>query len=237
MTLVAALAVLLVVNLLNNRWAPALYVPTGIVGTLALVLLVFLDGGTWDDMGLGPGSAVAGLIWAAAAVLGVIVVYVVGLALPATRRGFDDARAAAGGPGRLAYKTLVHIPIGTVVLEEVAFRGALLALLVPRVGIIWGVAISSVLFGLWHVIPALGMLDSNAAAAAAVGTGRAGQVKAVVLTVLGTTIAGVGFCALLLVSGSLLAPMGLHWALNALGTILAWIRGRWETGLLRPRQN
>lgn len=67
---------------------------------------------------------------------------------------------------------------------------------------------SSVLFGLWHVLPALG---SDA------GPGGAGARTAG--TVLVTGLAGLGFCWLRVRSGSLLAPALLHWALNGLGLL------------------
>jgi membrane protease YdiL (CAAX protease family) len=217
---------LVMVNLLNNRWAPWLYVPTGIVGSAALLGIAWWDGASWDDLGLDPSTWASGLLWGAVTLAAVVLVYAVGLSIPVTRRGFDDARAAAGGAGRLAYRTLVHIPVGTVLLEEVAFRAVLLATLTPHIGLWWAIVASSVLFGLWHVLPALGMLESNAGAAAALGSGRRAQIRAVALTVVGTGLAGVGLCVLLVVSGSLLAPMWLHWSLNSLGTIVAWVRGR-----------
>lgn len=223
----AIVVVLTVVNLLNNVWLPRLYVPTGIVGSVVLLALAAADGASLDDLGLAPADAVDGVIWGAGA-LGVVVAgYAIGLAIPATRRGFDDARIAEGGPGWLAYRTLVHIPIGTVVLEEIAFRAVLLAVLTSRVGLGWAIVWSSVLFGLWHVLPAIDMLESNAAAAAAADGRLWGRAVAVVLTVVGTGAAGVVFCGLRVVSGSLLAPMLLHWVLNSLGTILTWVRARW----------
>jgi CAAX protease family protein len=52
----------------------------------------------------------------------------------------------------LAYHACVRIPLGTVVLEEVAFRSVLPALAARRYGISGGVLIASALFGLWHVL-------------------------------------------------------------------------------------
>jgi membrane protease YdiL (CAAX protease family) len=55
-----------------------------------------------------------------------------------------------------------------VVLEEVAFRGVLPALVD---GGWWrATLVSSALFGLWHVLPSLGMSSANAAAGAALGS-------------------------------------------------------------------
>lgn len=84
------------------------------------------------------------------------------------------------------------------------------------------VAASSLVFGLWHILPSLVMHESNAGVGEVLGEGIFGRVMAVVLSVLGTAAAGVAFCVLVIGSGSLLAPMGLHWALNGLGFVFTW---------------
>jgi uncharacterized protein len=56
----------------------------------------------------------------------------------------------------------VLIPIGTVLLEEVAFRGVLWGLLPTARGTAVATIGSSVLFSLWHVLPSLGLDSDNA---------------------------------------------------------------------------
>jgi membrane protease YdiL (CAAX protease family) len=80
---------------------------------------------------------------------------------------------------------------------------------------------SAVLFGLWHILPVLGVPASNAALAQVVGTGEAARAAAVVVLLAGAAVGGVVFTELRLRSGSLLAPSALHWAFNGFGYFFA----------------
>ena len=76
----------------------------------------------------------------------VVAVVAIGAALPATRRFLaGDRRATTGGAGYALYHTLVRIPLGTAVAEEILFRGALLGLLSQRHPRARAVAVSSAL--------------------------------------------------------------------------------------------
>jgi len=123
----------------------------------------------------------------------------------------------------------VLIPLGTVLLEEVAFRGVLWGLFRRLRGTVAATAASSALFGVWHVLPSLGLAASNEAVGGAVGTGRPGQEVTVLGTVLFTAAAGVVFCELRRRSGSLLAPAGLHWAVNGLSVLASAAVWAWAT--------
>ena len=77
-----------------------------------------------------------------------------GVAVPVTRRAFHDTRYRV--PMRSAVlMSLVTIPLGTVVFEEVAFRSVLWGMLEHERGAAVATVVSSALFGLWHVLPAL----------------------------------------------------------------------------------
>src|SRR6266487_966286 len=169
--LAAAVAVLVVVNLLNNRLARSAYLPMSLV-TTALLLAVFrLTGLTWADAGLGRDELARGARWGLALATLVAVGYLAGALLPATRRVFLDRRVEHAGVGAAAYQTLVRIPLGTVMLEEVAFRGVLYGLVSDAYGITWATAVSCSLFGLWHVLPARDLPELNPVA------GRGGPVR------------------------------------------------------------
>jgi membrane protease YdiL (CAAX protease family) len=121
----------------------------------------------------------------------------------------------------LLYVTLVRIPLGTVALEETLFRGVLLGLgrrcWRPGPAVAW----SSLLFGLWHVLPARGLPGfSPVVAGAAHGTPR--HLLAITLGVAGTALAGVLLCWLRLRARSLLAPVMVHLATNSLAYATAW---------------
>ncbi|MFD7320271.1 CPBP family intramembrane glutamic endopeptidase [Streptomyces sp. NPDC059875] len=225
--LLSVVLVLAAVNAVNNRLAPGLYVPVCLTAAALLVLIARLSGLTADDLGLGRDSVRRGLRWGLILVAAVVAVYLAGLAMPFTREAFQDQRAAGLTGGELAYRALVRVPLGTVLLEEIAFRGVLWAMLERRWGHLWATTISSFLFGLWHVLPSRGLTRANAAAEAVFGTGSAGVALSVVTAVVGTALAGVLLCELRRRSGSLIPPMALHCALNSTGYVLAWAAGRW----------
>ena len=83
-----------------------------------------LDGATANDLGLATRRLPDGLRWGAAVSAGLLTVYLIGLALPLTRELFNDYRADVG-LSALLWRTLVAIPLGTVLMEEIAFRGVL----------------------------------------------------------------------------------------------------------------
>ena len=99
------------------------------------------------------------------------------------RRRLRRRRAAAPDPagvpgqplppaaGQALFTALVVIPFGTVVLEEIAFRSVLWGMLArhqPQ----WAVlATTSVLFGLWHVLPALHVGSEHRGVSGAIGGG------------------------------------------------------------------
>jgi len=207
------------VNVVNVRVAHASLV-VGPVGAAGLLAFARRAGLSWQELGLGAGTWRRGLAWAAAAIGAVAVVFVAGAALPLTRAAFRDSRYDLGWPDALL-RAFVLIPLGTIVLEEVAFRGVLWGLLRRARGVWVATVVSSALFGLWHVLPSLGLATDNQAIRSAVGTGTSGKAISVLGTVLFTGLAGVVFCELRRRSGSLLASVGLHWATNGLGVLVA----------------
>jgi len=225
--LASVLVVLLATNLLTNRLAPDRYLPTCLVAAAVLLLIARAARLSRAELGLGAGTAGTGLRWALVAAAAVLAGYLACLAVPATRELLADERAAGLSLGALVWNALVRVPFGTVLLEEVGFRGVLWALLARRLGPARATGVSSALFGLWHVLPSAGIARTNAAAADVFGRGGgSGQVAAVLAAVVGTAAAGVLLCELRRRSGSLLAPAGLHCATNSFGYLLAWAAGR-----------
>ena len=222
--LALVIALLVVINIVNNRVAPQThYLLWAFGGSVLLLAVGLLDGNSWTDMGLGWSSLLPGLLWAAGCIGAVAAVYAIGSVFRRTRAAFHDERMAEMTGSKLAFQALIEVPFGTVLLEEIAFRAVLFSMLARRFGVIWAIVISSVLFGLWHVLPSIGTHEANPALGSVVGEGRRGNVLAVVLSVITTTVAGVLFTGLRLVSGSVLAPMGLHWATNGLGYAYGWV--------------
>ena len=143
--------------------------------------------------------------------------YAIALALPTLR---DSLTQDADPSTTHALATaLLVIPLATVIPEELAFRGLLWGLLRREHGTTVATVVSSLLFGLWHVLPALGGGPANDAVIDVVGDGALGTTLRVLGTVLFTATAGVVFCELRRRSDSLLAPILLHWAVNGVGVI------------------
>jgi membrane protease YdiL (CAAX protease family) len=201
-----------------------LHPPWWIAPLEAAALLGFarLYGLTWAELGLDRRQLRSGGRWAAGAVGVVAVVYAVGVIIPATRPAFRDSRYHLPLP-ETASTAFVVIPLGTVMLEELAFRSILWGMLArherPRVVL----ATTSVLFGLWHVIPAAHVAAGNEGVSSAVGDH---PVVVVLGTVAVTTVGGLIFGELRRRSDSVLAPVGLHWATNALGVLFGFVAWR-----------
>lgn len=213
-----ALAALAVAKAVD-RAAPGAHVAVGLGLVACLVAIARGQGLTAADLGLARPTWPAGLRWGAAAAVLVVVVYVLAYVTGPVRQALPDGE---GGLGRAALWTvLVVIPLGTVLPEELAFRGLLFALLGRRYGLRAGILLSSGLFGLWHVVPSLGGGTANATMASVVGADAGGTVVRVVVTVIFTSLGGVVLCWLRLRSGSLVAPMLAHWTVNGLGVIVA----------------
>ncbi|MHA6795308.1 CPBP family intramembrane glutamic endopeptidase [Pseudonocardia bannensis] len=215
--LFSAITILAASNVVSNQVWPEAYIPWNLTIAAILLILARRYGLTWDDLGLGSARLRRGLLVGgfAAGVVGLL--YLVAVTLPATRSLFLDSRAA-GPLGTALFAALVRIPLGTVVLEETAFRGVLPAL----VGGGWwrGTLVSSALFGLWHVLPSLGMSSANAAVGEYVGGwGAVGQAG---LAVVATFAAGILLCAWRRWGGHLVTPMLSHMATNSLGVLIAW---------------
>ena len=199
------------------RWS---YVPLNLALAAALLAVARARGLSWEALGLSPEHLGSGLRWGfgAAAVVAVAVTIgvVAGDRIPGVERLLADRRATGISGLGLAYETLIRIPLGTALFEEVAFRGVLLAAAADRWSLVSAVVVSSVVFGLWHIGPGLVTLRLNEP-----GLSVAGQILGVAAMVGVTTVAGVVFCWLRIVSGSLLAPIVAHWSTNALGLLAA----------------
>src|SRR3984893_4555716 len=171
------IVLLVIVNVVDVRVAHASLV-VGPVCAAVLLGLARLAGLSWQELGLGPGTWRRGLTWAAAIIGLAAIVLAAGAALPLTRDAFRDSRYHLD----LAHALLtafVLIPVGTVLLEEIAFRGVLWGLLRRIGGNVVATTVSSALFGLWHILPSLWLGTDNEAIGNAVGQGRSAQVIAV----------------------------------------------------------
>jgi uncharacterized protein len=216
--IVALVCFLVAYNNVLNLWPPfngPAYVPLNLATGLALLTIgtttMGLDAGELGLEGDHLSGALTGLALAAALSIPLLL-------LARSRRTArvvaDDRVAGLYGRG-LAYQVLVRIPLGTAVLEEMAFRGLLFGAMAHR-GEVAAAVTSSVVFGLWHVTPTHNLILANRpdVSQRAVAAGIYGAV-------LFTTLAGLALTYLRIRTGTLAAPLALHAALNSLATLAA----------------
>lgn len=216
----AVLVVLVLANVMSNRVIPDwAYVPWNGAVAVALVLLA-RTAVSLDDMGFTRWRR--GAAWGTVLAVLTIAVLLLGLLMPVFEEMYRDRRVSAG-LGTMLYQTVLRIPVGTAVLEEVAFRAVLPALFVARWGVVRGYGAASLCFGLWHVLPALGLNEVNPVATRVFGSGAGGVAVAVVFAVVGTSVAGAWWCWIRHRSGSVLATVLAHVASNSGAYTIAWL--------------
>lgn len=212
----AVLAVLVVANVARSTVVPSgVHLPFNLA-TAAVVAAI----GAWAQMsrvelGLDGRTLGAGLRLGMAAFAVVLAALAVAALVPAARGAFDDDRAHVTAAA-MAVRALVVIPLGTVVVEELIFRGVLHGLLTRLTTATGALAVGAVVFGLWHVFPAWRAADGTSLQRLGVAAG----------TLAATTAAGVVFVWLRARSGSLVAPALAHLATNSAAYVVAWLLTR-----------
>lgn len=222
-SLIAVGVLLVVTGLLlvdQNMW---LTVPVACLASVLLAVIGRRAGLSWRELGLGRADLAAGVRWGAAAALIVAAGSLLVAVQPIGRSALSDDSVPTTAAA-VAVKIIVVIPLRTVLLEELAFRGVLWGLLRRRGTAMSATCWSAAAFGLWHVPAGLRAADTNEALADLVDGSQLATVAVVVAIVLLTGLAGIVFAELRRRSGSLLAPAGLHAATNGFGTLVSAIR-------------
>lgn len=195
----------------HERW----YVRLNLGATGAALVAAAMSGLTPADLGLGrgrwlPGRLGCGLAAGAGAAWLLIAV------VPATRPVLGDQRATGLSGRDVAYQTLIRIPVGTALWEETAFRGVLQAALRRVMPDTAAIAVTSGVFGIWHIRPTVQALHANGLA------GDRRRVVAGTATAVAATAAGGALLSWLREhSGRLADPVLLHAAVNSGGLIAA----------------
>jgi membrane protease YdiL (CAAX protease family) len=198
-----------------HPWHNRRYVRVNLGATGAALAAAALSGLTPADLGLGRGRWLPGRTGyrlAATVAAGWLLIAVV----PAARPLLGDKRITSLDGRAAAYQALIRIPVGTALWEEIAFRGVLQAALRRVMPKTTAIAVTSCVFGVWHIRPTLQAMRANGLA----GT-RGRAVAGVAAAVATTTAGGVLFSWLRERSGSLTAPILLHVATNSGGLITA----------------
>jgi membrane protease YdiL (CAAX protease family) len=220
--LAGCIALLSLTAVLVGTVIPAWAYPiTNSIVAVILIAVALRAGATTEAVGLriGKRPLAATLIGLAC----VAAVLATGWLLPPIREVFTASPAAGISTAGLLWAVLIRVPFGTVLLEEVAFRGVLPALFGadgrrwmwrPMLG-------ASALFGLFHLAPALRQGRCDALAVHSLFCG-AGPVLGPAAAVIVATGLGLLLCLVRHVGGGLLAPIAVHTAANSAGYILAW---------------
>lgn len=189
-------------------------------GAFALVVLgiAHLIGLGIGELGLGITYIPKGVLIAAMASLALLII-AIGLAhLPLLHGYFlSQTSILKTKTSRILYETLFRIPLITALFEEFLFRGFLLALFLTyhQTGV--AVVLSSLVFGLWHIFPAINGMNVNSYRRS--NQNLTNKTAFVAATVMATALAGVVFCHLRIISNTIIAPWLLHWTINAGGVV------------------
>jgi uncharacterized protein len=212
-------------NVLANRLPWRVQIPANLAAAGLAALLARVAGVTWREQGLDPRDLPRGAVAGVAAATALATVTAAGLLAPGTRRLSQEERIVRATTPQMLHQVLVRIPLATALPEELIFRGALLGLLAQRRSPVAAAGVTSLLFGLWHVLPTADRIHTNPATRHAHGDPRrtalviAGHVAA-------TSLMGLGLAWLRLRSRSVLAPVLAHATPNAVGFLGGWTIAR-----------
>jgi membrane protease YdiL (CAAX protease family) len=215
-----SLAVLLIILIICNigfaysngwyRWGWQLF------GFLGLFFVYRLSDLTIADIGLSKSRLGAGLKYALAAIIvisiALLAAYLINKKLFMDKR-YDQSLKTALTAG------LLILPLKVVLFEELAFRGIMPALMKDLGSKPWIIlVISSVLFGLWHIL--------TAPKSSSLTVGGHTNLLVIFGIFLATFAGGVILYLLRQHSGSLVAPIVAHWFINCSAMLLAALSWR-----------
>jgi len=213
-----------VLNVLVNGVLPQRsHIPACLAASALVTGLALKAGVSLGEQGLRPGDyrrgAAYGLAVAAAIGAGVGA----GVRFEKLRPFYQEQRVVGASTRRMAYEVLLRIPFGTALSEETIFRGAIPGVMSRHHHPLIAAGVSSLLFGLWHIPPALVSVRANTRLAN--GPWR-DQVARIATSVGVTSVAGVLLSMLRYRSRSLLAPWVAHSAANSTGYLISWFTAR-----------
>lgn len=205
------MSVLAASNVVTNRWLPRpAYVPWNLAVAATLLALARSQGHSAEEIGLGRARIRRGAGWGGMGALAVGAGYGALLGSGRAHRLLVDARLTDLTTKATLWRLLVQIPLGTAVAEEIAFRGVLPILLRSSRHPAWAApVVTSLLFGLWHLLPARAEAAAN----------HSSPARTMTVTAAATTLAGMLLHRLRTRAGHIAAPIALHVAANAMGLL------------------
>ena len=141
--------------LVNGVLPQRFHIPACLAASALVTGLALKAGVSLGEQGLRPGDyrrgAAYGLAVAAAIGAGVGA----GVRFEWLRPFYQEQRVVGASTRRMAYEVLLRIPFGTALSEETIFRGAIPSVMSRHHRPLIAAGVSSLLFGLWHIPPAL----------------------------------------------------------------------------------
>lgn len=184
------------------------------------------------ELGLDRRALGAGVRWGGVSALSIAAGYAFLLAPPAGRRLLRDERVRRLDGRQRWHLALVRVPLGTVLWEEIAFRGVLDAVLSRAWPGRRADVVSTLAFAAWHVRPAVETLAVNGIGRRPASSAHGRHLAAAPAVVL-SGLAGTGLGLLRRRSGSLVAPVMAHLAANSLGVVASVLADRPAGGVGR----
>jgi membrane protease YdiL (CAAX protease family) len=196
-------------------WPEKWYPVANLAATGAALAAAAASGLSPTDLGVRRDRLPAGVRCGSGPALALAAGWLLLATVPPTRPALADRRISGLTWPEVGYQVTIRIPVGTVLWEEAAFRGVLQASLRRVLPGPAAIAVTSGVFGIWHIRPTVAALRINQLAAS-----RRATLGTVTAAVAGTAAAGVLLSWLRERSGSLAAPVLLHLTANC-GAVLA----------------
>jgi membrane protease YdiL (CAAX protease family) len=217
--LFAILAIMLYGVILSRILPRRQHFPWNVAFAAGTVFIGYIAGLTLSELGLSFGIPARVLIIFIGSLLVGIAAVMVTPCIPFVRTLLRQLPWATESRREVWYAVLIRIPFSTGLLEEVLFRGVLLGLLLHIWNTVSALAVSSLLFGLWHISPEAGEFEGVRFPAPWIM--RARRYIALSVTFVATTLTGVLLGGLRLWTGSVLAPWIVHTTINVSGVLMA----------------
>ena len=195
-----------------------------LIGIVILYLAVQMQGFSWNDIGFVKEKAVKYLLKGLAFGLGIFAIAYAAETLVVMAQGrFDSLQlyvSAYAVDENIGYQTgmvffLICIlgNIVNVIMEEGIFRGLFIRILEKKYHFIFAAVISSVLFGMWHMVaPIRNYADGTSS--------MGGMIANIIMLVVTSGLVGFKFALLTKITGSLYMAMGDHFVNNTIVNLL-----------------
>jgi len=203
-------------NLLHARVQSFAYVPLNLLVTALLLVWAHRAVGlSIEQIGLGDQSMLSSALWGI--LTGILIGGLIFTLITIYKPRFPleiTQNLQFFGMLSLLYRITIYIPLGTVLLEEIAFRGILLQLFSQISVANQAIILQSAVFTFWHIglllrVPLVVKLALT-------------EKLAFVSIAIAIFISGGLFGFLRIHTSSLVGPMLAHWLVNAITTIALW---------------